>query len=370
MPGLVPASVPPGKIGWLNQTPQTVTPAGLTLVPGSGLLGSTDTTLGRLQLDASRTSPPETFSLFTPGLCANGQTLGVWKNTRASQLAPVLALEVNIKTPGTGTTTDFFGVKLTDSNGTNIQLPLKSTAAHFALNGGDGAVIAQSWVPTVGSVTSSDFGHVGLAQSFVPTQQLVVTGVSAPVGWKGFGSVAVAGPMACRILDGTTYAELIRADITTGTTWGGLAYFGFAKAVTLAQNKTYVLVFDAFDYSRPLGSGNDYGMVRWALSGSAQSAPLTSIGTATAGYVNDDDNAGGVTIPTADTWPSFLSPTGNNHALYTTLAEDLFGSGAALLGSGGLGLLKGDVTASIYITGAPTVGPTDLNMRVLFGGSS
>lgn len=364
MPGFfpAPAKVRPGLIGWEGQPLLPVDPVtGLTIVPGSGLIGREIG--GKLYLDSQHIDYPETFSIFVPGAIAAG-TIGVWRNGRASGRASALSLEANF---GTAQTTEdaanYYALQAADVLGTKTTVPFTAAKRHFSLESGDGVAIAQPYAATAITNSMSSFATNGIAQQFTTTADLTIT------GFRFFGCVQTNNPsgtfvtseMRCQILDGSDFSVLGETTATM-TAQAQQLDFAFPLSIPLSNGKTYWVAVD--DYSQQSAGWNPYALQIGIMSGSgaAQSAPITVGTTAHTSLSNPP--------APATPWADILAP---GSSLNTgPVASGLFAAasnGNALLGTAGSTVFSGDVTLSIVTVGAPasTAAGSDLNARVQLG---
>jgi hypothetical protein len=378
VPSAIPAPPPNPKVRWTGQPNIAIPAGGLELVPGSGVVGREDTVNGKLLLDAARSDPPEEFSLFVPGVIAAG-TLGVWKNTRATATATLLALEANFLTAQTtADVANFFKLIATDANGANAVLPFTTAnGKHFTLNQAN-VNIAQPSTNAESGAATQDNGFVGYLSSFVPSQQLVIAGFRMNLGVCAFGTFT---PITCRIrctLYDTNMSPLATATVTSNQAKGDI-HWSFPLSVVLTSGAKYLIGLDTFQDAPSIAAGSAASLSFSNTNGAANGAQ--PIGSLAATSWNASAFPGnGVPTPPADaTWPDIL-PGGKyasgGYAVggNTTAADRIWVVGgyrpaSALVGSPGPAAFAGDVTLSIGTTGAPigTAAGSNVNVRALLG---
>ena len=245
-----PPEVEPARVRLDGQSPIELSGDGLTLVPGTGVIGRTDTAARRISLDAITADPVQSFHLFRPGAVAGGVLLGKWSNTNRSRATYVQALQANLATaPTGGDATNHYRLRATDGAGRDVVLPLSTAGvAHYSLDQGSGVAIARPLLPGGAGTTT----HAATLP-FIPSQPLVVTGAYLPkLGLiRNSDGVILSGTVRASLLDANfqTLAEAY-TDVATAANYAALGEAGWAfpLSVSLTAGLRYHLAFDHWDW--------------------------------------------------------------------------------------------------------------------------
>lgn len=370
-----PAPTPRPKLGWDGQTRLVVPKDGLEIVTGAGVIGRTDAAGGRLLLDAERADPAEVTCLFSPGVVA-ARTIGKWRNRRVSQRAYLAALEANLATaPTAGDAANGWRLKVTDGAGGTALLPISTAAETFyGLDQGDGTELVRPFPVIPDPATNSTSlgggsgGLLGRAFAFVPSQALVITGLSALLktgsGTADFGLQARGALLdASKVELAAGYGSTISAQVRR-------VRFPFPLAIPLTAGETYFFAFDIFQTAY-LAPGADAG-------GASTPALYYYTGAAGSQAIPGTQPAVGVRVETQKAldapvpfeWVNFGDPVLPNTP-ETRFADQPWGTGlgdvTAFGSPSGAAPLVGDLTFALESFGVPPAGSegADLNLRAV-----
>lgn len=386
MANALPAQSPPAKLGWSGQPVVKVPAAGLTITPGSGLIGRT---VGNaLFLDNARDTASEVVSLFAPGLVA-AKTLGKWRNRRANGTSTLAVMEANLGTVGTaGDATNFFKVVATDSAGVSAVLPISNPLGQsfYDLDRVAGAKIVDPWTGK-GTGTVSQSGGAGWALPFVPSQPLFCAGFTATFNVLNAANNAVTAKVRGQLWQQNADKTLTLLSTAYVSSIAGGAInvlspysFDFPFTIPLSSGVRYFFTFDIFEafdngtacQVMQAGFADAFG----TTTNTGQPAAFGTYGVAgTDGVRVVARNTATVAGMNALTWDTIAQITANGSLpagagfLNTSGGSNQMSAGVwAMNGTlSALAPLSGDITFTIAAQGAPGAGTagSDLNLRAL-----
>lgn len=350
MSGYIPSPTPPGKLGWQGQTPLLVPNAGLSIVPGVGILGRTNLTGSQLLIDSQRADAMETINLFVPGLLS-AMTVATLRNSRVAmfpQQASVAILEANLLTaPGPSVNaTNYLGLVFSGSGANGIAggsqtLPLL-TSRNVTDTNGDANIASITGYSggSTGTNTSNgtaNDGHRGFAFPLQVTGNTFVTGLAFSMP----GSTLLQNmPLYVQLLD-SNWNEIVGANCTMPAAvanFGGMPRVQFATSVELLQGQTYYLGVTSKNANSPQVTINDGSLPTYTGN---LSLPATAVyGVPNGGTIGNWSDRSIYLAPGWRPWPT------------------LYGAPSQVL------LTGQDLTVALVVTGAPSASDLGQNLNI------
>lgn len=384
--GYIPAASRPSALGWAGQEPVRLGPAGAVITPGVGLVARTID--GGLFLDSTDQAAADKVSFCAPGL-VSARTLGKWRNRTSKGTGTLAVLEANLTVAPTasGTGTDRWEVRATDSHGNTIVLPISTTGqTYYELDRSTGAPIIDPWF---GKPNDSGFGRSGVAGfrwTFTPTQDLDLAAFSALLSFRDGANqnpaTRVRGSLF-RVNTDRSWTLLAKSYAWTlghGSDWdrtgADALRFAFPVTVPVKAGVTYAITVDTFE-TYVVG----LGMNLWAPDQFAN--PVESVNPGVPATVNDVNSGDAGVVPkvgataadmAAVSWEALATlPPGTSSPTYTIddgqVPTKIHQVGCwRIFGTiSGAAPAYGDLTFSIAALGTPAAGTagTDLNLRAV-----